>query len=65
MAKKVKKKVAKKTVKKVAKRVKKAAIPTGPIYCCSICGAEVMVTKEGNFSPSNLTCCEQQMTKKE
>lgn len=66
MAKKVKKKVTKKTTKKVAKKVKKEIMPKGPIYTCSICGAEVMVTKECTCPPPcDLICCGQQMAKKE
>ncbi|MEO0096906.1 MAG: hypothetical protein ABIK78_02290 [candidate division WOR-3 bacterium] len=65
MAKKAKKKVTKKATKRVVKRVKKEAAPKGPIYTCSVCGAEVMVTKECACSPCDLICCGQPMTKKE
>ncbi|MEO0118682.1 MAG: hypothetical protein ABIK66_06130 [candidate division WOR-3 bacterium] len=67
MAKKAKKKVVKKTAKKTTKKVakKKAETPKGPIYTCSVCGAEVMVTKECTCSPCDLVCCGQPMIKKE
>uniref|UniRef100_A0A7V4E3E6 Desulfoferrodoxin N-terminal domain-containing protein n=1 Tax=candidate division WOR-3 bacterium TaxID=2052148 RepID=A0A7V4E3E6_UNCW3 len=63
MAKKTKKRVVKKTVKK--RVTKKATTPKGPVYVCSVCGAEIMVTKECNCEACDFICCGQPMTKKE
>lgn len=62
MAKKVKKKTTKKAVKK---RIKKVSAPKGPRYVCSVCGTEMVVTKEGTSPSCSFICCGQPMTKKE
>ncbi|MCS7249310.1 MAG: hypothetical protein N2323_07035 [candidate division WOR-3 bacterium] len=64
-AKKPTKKVAKKATKKAVKKAKKTEALEGPIYTCSVCGAEVIVTKDCTCESCDLICCGQPMIKKE